>query len=44
MTTNTPKHIIKIQGARVHNLKNIDIEIPRDQFIVMTGLSGSGKS
>ncbi len=36
--------IIKIQGARVHNLKNIDIELPRDQFIVMTGLSGSGKS
>ncbi len=28
MMTNTPKHIIKIQGARVHNLKNIDIEIP----------------
>ena len=44
MTTNTPKNIIKIQGARVHNLKNIDIEIPRDNFIVMTGLSGSGKS
>ena len=36
--------VIKIQGARVHNLKNIDIELPRDQFIVMTGLSGSGKS
>ncbi len=36
--------IIKIQGARVHNLKNIDIELPRDKFIVMTGLSGSGKS
>ena len=36
--------VIKIQGARVHNLKNIDIELPRDKFIVMTGLSGSGKS
>ena len=36
--------VIKIQGARVHNLKNIDIELPRDKFIVMTGPSGSGKS
>jgi len=44
MTTHTPKNCIKIQGARVHNLKNIDITLPRDQFIVMTGLSGSGKS
>ncbi len=44
MTNITPKNIIKIQGARVHNLKNIDIELPRDKFIVMTGLSGSGKS
>ncbi|CAD2071561.1 excinuclease ABC subunit UvrA [Phocicoccus pinnipedialis] len=35
---------IKIRGARQHNLKNIDIDIPRDQLIVMTGLSGSGKS
>jgi excinuclease ABC subunit A len=35
---------IIIKGARVHNLKNIDIELPRDKFIVMTGLSGSGKS
>ncbi|MGM9525729.1 MAG: excinuclease ABC subunit UvrA [Peptococcaceae bacterium] len=43
-TVSKPKPIIKIQGARVHNLKNIDIELPRDQFIVMTGLSGSGKS
>ena len=43
-TASKPKPIIKIQGARVHNLKNIDIELPRDQFIVMTGLSGSGKS
>ena len=35
---------IEVQGARVHNLKNIDISIPRDQLVVITGLSGSGKS
>jgi excinuclease ABC subunit A len=35
---------IYIKGAREHNLKNIDIKIPRDQFVVITGLSGSGKS
>ncbi len=35
---------IHIKNARVHNLKNIDVEIPRDKFIVITGLSGSGKS
>ncbi len=35
---------IKIQGARVHNLKNINVEIPRDKLVVITGLSGSGKS
>lgn len=35
---------IVIKGARVHNLKNIDVEIPRNQFVVLTGLSGSGKS
>jgi len=35
---------IKITGAREHNLKNIDIDIPRDQLVVITGLSGSGKS
>nr|MBP6943474.1 excinuclease ABC subunit UvrA [Candidatus Omnitrophota bacterium] len=35
---------IKIRGARVHNLKNIDLELPRGKFIVFTGLSGSGKS
>ena len=33
-----------VKGARVHNLKNIDVEMPRDQMIVITGLSGSGKS
>ncbi len=35
---------ISIRGARVHNLKNIDLEIPRNKFIVITGISGSGKS
>ena len=35
---------IKILGARVHNLKNVDLEIPRDKLVVVTGLSGSGKS
>src|SRR5665213_3648800 len=35
---------IRIRGAREHNLKNIDVEIPRDQLVVVTGLSGSGKS
>jgi len=35
---------IRIRGARTHNLKNIDLDIPRDQLIVITGLSGSGKS
>ena len=38
------KDFITIKGAREHNLKNIDIEIPRDKFVVITGLSGSGKS
>ena len=35
---------IVIKGAREHNLKNIDVEIPRDKLVVITGLSGSGKS
>jgi excinuclease ABC subunit A len=35
---------ILVKGARAHNLKNIDVEIPRDKFVVITGLSGSGKS
>ena len=39
-----PKHNIIIKGAKLHNLKNIDVVIPRNKFIVVTGLSGSGKS
>ena len=35
---------IKIRGARTHNLKNISLDIPRNQLVVITGLSGSGKS
>lgn len=38
------KNYIKIRGAKEHNLKNINVNIPRDQFVVLTGLSGSGKS
>ncbi len=38
------QHEIKIEGANVHNLKNVDLVLPRNQFIVFTGLSGSGKS
>jgi excinuclease ABC subunit A len=38
------QNIIRVVGAREHNLKNISVEIPRDQFVVITGLSGSGKS
>jgi len=38
------KNVISIKGAREHNLKNIDLEIPRNKFVVITGLSGSGKS
>ncbi len=41
---NTKKEVIIIKGAREHNLKNIDLEIPRDKLVVITGLSGSGKS
>ena len=40
----TEKNKIIIRGAREHNLKNINLEIPRDQLVVITGLSGSGKS
>ncbi|HKY74434.1 MAG TPA: excinuclease ABC subunit UvrA, partial [Patescibacteria group bacterium] len=36
--------VIKIRGARQHNLKNIDLDIPKNKFVVLTGMSGSGKS
>ena len=39
-----PAETIIIRGAREHNLKNIDVDIPRNKFVVITGLSGSGKS
>src|SRR6202043_2214518 len=39
-----PAQVIKIIGARQHNLRNLTLEIPREQLVVMTGLSGSGKS
>ena len=38
------KHFIKIRGANEHNLKNVDLDIPREELVVLTGLSGSGKS
>jgi excinuclease ABC subunit A len=41
---NKPKDRIVIRGARQHNLKNISLELPRDKFVVLTGISGSGKS
>jgi len=44
MPNQTSKNSLIIKGARVHNLKNINVEIPRDKFVVITGLSGSGKS
>ncbi|HTE44729.1 MAG TPA: excinuclease ABC subunit UvrA [Gemmatimonadaceae bacterium] len=43
-TKTEPRTTIAVQGARVHNLKNVSVEIPRDKLIVITGLSGSGKS
>ncbi len=42
--TSPPSGFIQIRGAREHNLKNLDLRIPRDQLVVMTGVSGSGKS
>ena len=39
-----PKQYIKIRGANEHNLKNINLDIPRNELVVLTGLSGSGKS
>jgi excinuclease ABC subunit A len=43
-TMSDKKNFIKIRGAKENNLKNINVDIPRDQFVVLTGLSGSGKS
>ncbi len=42
--TTAPAEAIRIRGARVHNLQNVDLDIPRDRFVVITGPSGSGKS
>ena len=39
-----PREWIKIRGAKEHNLKDIDVNIPRNELVVLTGLSGSGKS
>jgi excinuclease ABC subunit A len=44
ISTLSPKEFIIIKGARMHNLKNVDVAIPRNKFVVITGLSGSGKS
>ena len=42
--TKNQTDFLEVYGARVHNLKNIDVKIPRDKLVVITGLSGSGKS
>ena len=39
-----PRQFIKIRGANENNLKNLDVDIPRNELVVLTGLSGSGKS
>ena len=44
VSTMSALRYIEIKGARVHNLKNVNLKIPRNKFIVITGLSGSGKS
>ncbi|MCP4797126.1 MAG: excinuclease ABC subunit A, partial [Phycisphaeraceae bacterium] len=43
-TPTPPANSIQIRGAREHNLKDLDLRIPRDRLVVMTGVSGSGKS
>ena len=44
ISTKPDANWIKIRGARVHNLKNVDLDLPRNKLIVFTGISGSGKS
>ena len=44
MAKNRPNKSIRIRGAREHNLKGVDVELARDQLMVITGVSGSGKS
>ncbi|MCX6856531.1 MAG: hypothetical protein NTV80_16690, partial [Verrucomicrobia bacterium] len=39
-----PQDFIRVRGARQHNLKNVDVDIPRHRLVVLTGVSGSGKS
>ena len=39
-----PKKVMRFSGARVHNLKNVDVEVPLGMMVVVTGVSGSGKS
>ena len=39
-----PSELIRVRGANEHNLKNLDVDIPRNKLVVITGLSGSGKS
>ncbi len=43
-SASNPADMICVRGAREHNLKNVSVSVPRDKFVVMTGVSGSGKS
>ena len=44
MPNDQTENVIRVRGARVHNLKDVDVDIPRDALVVLTGVSGSGKS